>query len=268
MNDFDAITAPVRRELALFRNKLARSVRGVSPSFAGPMRPIRYFFDKPGKFLRPVLVLLSAGAVSRRRRGGTGEILALASAVEFVHAASLLHDDILDGSRLRRGRPTVNRKFGAKAAVLAGDLLYINALKESTRKLPREVVDTLLGCVEAMCAAEAENFASRRASDYFKQVENKTARLMSACCGCAAILASAGPSAVRALFRFGLRFGMAYQFMDDSIDGDSPFPPARLRDEAVRSVKGALKALSGIPDGPCKRALAGFGELILTLRSN
>jgi len=269
LNELNLITAPIRRELTGFKNRLNRSVNGLSGSFTGPIRAVRYFFGNPGKFLRPILVLLSAGAVRGRNRGAgqKKKILVLASAVEFIHAASLLHDDILDGSLLRRGRPAVNRKFGTMAAVLAGDLLYINALKECTRLLPQEVVDTLLACVEGMCGAEVDRI-SRRGLKYFDLVRSKTARLMSACCGCAAIVAAAGPPVVRGFFRFGLDFGMAYQFMDDSIDGDGPLSPGMLRIEAEKSMKNAFRALSGVPESPCKRALKDFGKFILALRAN
>ena len=174
-----------------------------------------------GKRLRPMLVFLAAGEDAPASDGG---LVRAAAAVELVHAATLVHDDILDGAALRRGRPTVVAAGGRELAVAVGDLLFSRAFAELVRN---ERVDELRALSEASSALAAGELMQREdawnaevsVERYLRRCELKTARLFQAACELGALEAG-GPA--HELGAFGRRIGLAFQLLDDVLDVAGP----------------------------------------------
>ncbi|MBF0482765.1 MAG: polyprenyl synthetase family protein [Desulfovibrionaceae bacterium] len=171
-----------------------------------------------GKRLRPLLTILSARAF-----GYGGDVLPLACAMEFLHSATLLHDDIVDGSRLRRGKPAAHTVFDQTAAILTGDALLALANRmvaelgdaRLTQLLSEAILQTATG--EIMEVAHIRDFAMP-VGKYLEIITGKTARLIEAACLCGAVLAGAGSEGEDAAKAFGLNLGIAFQLADDALD--------------------------------------------------
>jgi octaprenyl-diphosphate synthase len=250
-------------------------------SAAGLQRVIGYVFAAQGKLLRPALVLLSA-ALARPRGPAPGgpslqrALVQLATAVELLHCASLVHDDIIDGEPLRRGQPTLNRRHGDHTAVLVGDLLYARSFALlSSLELPRwerqrEIVDLFCRTTQAMCLGEIreqqvlESGTRVGFEEYLTILQNKTAELMSACCRGAALASDAPAPLTKALAEFGLSFGLAFQLMDDAVDRDALVQGAAdLRSAARASLARARELLAGLALGPSRAELEAACALVL-----
>lgn len=171
-----------------------------------------------GKLLRPSLLLLSG-----RLFGPIDEDhIRAATILELIHGASLLHDDVLDHGRLRRGAPTANQRWGNHTAVLLGDLVLAEALRlnaqiDSRAKplLARMIGRTCDGEIEQDSTAGCFDITERR---YLSILSRKTAALFKGACCLGAVLTGAEPAQIRAVGRFGFHAGMAYQMMDDLLD--------------------------------------------------
>jgi geranylgeranyl pyrophosphate synthase len=172
-----------------------------------------------GKRLRPLLVFLAAGVPTPER----DELLSAAVAVELVHAATLVHDDVLDGSALRRGRPTVVASGGRLAATSTGDLLFSRAFAELAQLGSADCVRVLSRASSELAAGElmqrADAWTPVAAPRYFERCRLKTAVLFRAACELGAI-ANGGPS--DDLASFGERIGLAFQLFDDVLDVTGP----------------------------------------------
>jgi len=172
-----------------------------------------------GKRLRPLLVLLAAGPDA----ACTDDLVAAATAVELVHSATLVHDDVLDAAPLRRGLPTVWAQGGRELAVATGDLLFSRAFTELVATGSLAAVRTLsqAGCAlaegELLQREDAWN-AAVAVERYLERCELKTARLFGASCELGALAAAADASIVAALGAFGRRIGLAFQLLDDVLD--------------------------------------------------
>ena len=180
-----------------------------------------------GKRLRPLLVILCA-----RLNGYQGDgHVTLGNVVEYLHAATLLHDDVLDDAALRRGAPTANRVWGNHLAVLGGDFLYTTAFDLLLASAPREVIRILCRCSLDMIDGEVLQRRWRNRPEipeetYLAIVARKTASLISGSCRTGALLAGADAGLVAALGRFGASLGTAFQVIDDTLDYLAD--PARL----------------------------------------
>lgn len=180
-----------------------------------------------GKRLRPLLVILCS-----RLSGYTGsDHIVLGNVVEYLHAATLLHDDVLDDAALRRGSPAANRVWGNHLAVLGGDFLYTTAFDLLLASAPRKVIRILCRCSLDMIDGEVLQRRWRNRPDiseetYLAVIARKTASLISGCCRSGALLAGADTSRVEALGRFGSSLGTAFQVIDDTLDYLAD--PARL----------------------------------------
>ncbi|WDL97138.1 polyprenyl synthetase family protein [Alicyclobacillus sp. ALC3] len=172
-----------------------------------------------GKRIRPLFVLMC----SRFGDMDADWVVPLAAAVEMIHMATLVHDDVIDDAQTRRGRPTVRAKWGNLAAMYAGDYLLGRALGLLTQipnlQIHREMSDAIV----RMCEGEIEqieDFYNWRQSlrRYLRRVERKTALLISVSCSLGAVAAGAAPESVRVLRRFGYYTGMAFQITDDVLD--------------------------------------------------
>jgi octaprenyl-diphosphate synthase len=178
-----------------------------------------YIVDAGGKRLRPLLVLLCAGAVGPIDREHT----TLAAVIEFIHTATLLHDDVVDISSLRRGRATANAKWGNAPSVLVGDFLYSRAFQLLVALGNMPLMQLLADTTNTI--AEGEVLQLTKAGDpttteeaYFKVIENKTAVLFAAATKGAALLSTQPTNIADALYCYGLNLGIAFQLADDVLD--------------------------------------------------
>lgn len=216
MGKLSEIARPVSVELAEFQ-RYYRSVQEV-PSYA--LRVILwYVLRRPGKQIRPLLVYLSAAAC-----GGVREGTKVAAAmVEMVHNASLLHDDVVDDSALRRGAPSVYRLWKAKGAVLAGDYMLAEGLRLAVKTGEYRLLDLMNGAVQKMSRGELSQLRRARRNEfsidgYYEVIAGKTAALLSASAAAGALSARAADGEVELFGRFGERLGMAFQVRDDMLD--------------------------------------------------
>jgi secondary thiamine-phosphate synthase enzyme len=182
--------------------------------------PMRRLVEAGGKRLRPRLVQLTA------RIGPRHEPLraaALAAAIELLHNATLIHDDYVDESTHRRGRPTVAAAEGAERAIAVGDFYFAKATRLIAEIGNGEVTSTVAEALEAICASQIDDVALRGAfpgdhDSYLKVVRGKTAALFAASCASGAQLSEAKPEEVEALRRYGDLVGVAFQMADDMVD--------------------------------------------------
>jgi len=196
--------------------RIRQQARAFDPAVEGY---VSYAIESHGKRLRPALALLAGGT--------TGNICAshfdLAVIVELIHAATLVHDDILDGAEVRRGQPTANAKWGNAISVLLGDCLFAHALKLSTSFQNGEIGRRIAHAASDVCSGEIIQTQRRfdlslSVPDYYKIIEMKTAALFAAAAELGALLNEAAPEVISALKEFGLRLGAAYQIYDDCLD--------------------------------------------------
>ncbi len=181
----------------------------------------RYIISAGGKRLRPVLLLLSCGAL-----GYTGQQRHnLAAVVEFIHTATLLHDDVVDESTLRRGRPTANESFGNPASVLVGDFLYSRAFQMMVDADSMRVMQVLADATNVIAEGEVLQLmnmhdASLDEAGYLRVIRSKTAKLFEASARLGAILAKQDADIEEACATYGQALGTAFQVIDDVLDYD------------------------------------------------
>jgi octaprenyl-diphosphate synthase len=314
--DLQALLSPIAGDLqrvdAIIRERLASEVVLINQIGA-------HIVSAGGKRLRPALVLLAARALGCR----TDQPALLAAVVEFIHTATLLHDDVVDHADRRRGRQTANAVWGNAGAVLSGDFLYSRSFQMMVDVSRMAVMRLMADTTNAI--AEGEVLQLMNAGDpdvtearYLRVIELKTARLFQAAAQLGAIAADADEAAQQRLARYGHELGMAFQIEDDLLDyqaspeetgknlgtdlaeGKPTLPlihalkngskqqaeliRTALRDgridqlaevlAAVESTGGlayssalaarhgeaAIAALGGLPDSPCKDALAGIAR--------
>jgi octaprenyl-diphosphate synthase len=178
-----------------------------------------YLVEAGGKRLRPLLVLLTAGCTGAIQRPH----ITLAAIIEFIHTATLLHDDVVDISSLRRGRPTANAQWGNAPSVLVGDFLYSRAFQLLVELGNMDLMGLLADTTNTI--AEGEVLQLTKAGDphtseaaYFSVIECKTAVLFAAAAKGAALLNSADAQTAERLYRYGLHLGIAFQLADDVLD--------------------------------------------------
>ena len=171
-----------------------------------------------GKRIRPALLLLSARLFNYK---GTGAVK-LASVVEIIHTATLVHDDIIDEAQTRRGRPAANTQWGNSKCVLAGDWLYMQAFKIAVQERNFRILDTLIELTQQMVEGELLQMEKLgkliTLDEHFDLIFRKTACLFSVCMRLGAILGGATPEQENALGKYGHDLGMAFQIVDDVLD--------------------------------------------------
>ncbi len=205
VSDMDAVDALIERKLAS-RVTLINQLAG-------------YIIGSGGKRLRPMLVLLSAGACGYQGK----DHIQLAAIIEFIHTATLLHDDVVDASELRRGRETANALWGNEASVLVGDFLYSRAfqmmveidnmkimtlLADTTNTIAEGEVMQLLNCHDPDTAEEL----------YLTVIRSKTAKLFEAASQLGAVITDRPDAEIKALARYGRCLGTSFQLIDDVLD--------------------------------------------------
>jgi secondary thiamine-phosphate synthase enzyme len=201
----------------LIEIELVRQLRVDPEPVAVPMRRL---MEAGGKRLRPRLVQLASQIGPRH---DALRAASLAAAVELLHNATLVHDDYVDESTHRRGRPTVAAAEGAERAIAVGDYYFAKATRLIAEIGNGDVTSTMADALEAICAAQIDDVALRGAfpgdhDSYLRVVRGKTAALFAASCASGALLSDAPPEVVEALRRFGDLLGVAFQMADDMVD--------------------------------------------------
>jgi geranylgeranyl pyrophosphate synthase len=237
--DIDALEAIMRLGGEELRARMARTELYLERVTAGAGTPLAIHANATivagGKRLRPLLVVLAAEAASGSGAGGqlnTAEgdecLLRAAVAVELVHSATLVHDDLIDGARLRRGRPTVAATAGRQVAIATGDLLFSRAFAELARNGDPTQLSALSNASSALAAGELlqreDAYSSQVAIErYLRRCELKTAALFEAACRLGALVALAGSAALAdALGAYARKIGLAFQILDDVLDVSGP----------------------------------------------
>ncbi len=197
---------------ALIRRRLASDVALVN-QIAG------YIVSAGGKRIRPLLVLLFAQALGFKGP----ERFELAATVEFIHTATLLHDDVVDDSKLRRGRDTANARFGNPASVLVGDFLYSRAFQMMVSVNRLRVLEVLADATNVIAEGEVLQLMNMHdpdltVEDYLRVIRYKTAKLFEASARLGALLADAPPAVETACGDYGRALGTAFQLVDDLLD--------------------------------------------------
>jgi octaprenyl-diphosphate synthase len=208
------IQATVRNELRDVEVELRRIVDDDSPLIAAVSG---HLMGMKGKMLRPTLVLLANAIDDRPTRGAT----TLAAVLELIHVATLVHDDAVDHSVLRRGMPTLNSLLGHQVSVIAGDFLYLRALKELARLGDIAALRIITDASDEMTRGELAQLTHDEPlafseEDYERLIEAKTASLFRAACELGAL--TGAPEYRAALARYGTKLGMAFQVTDDLLD--------------------------------------------------
>lgn len=174
-----------------------------------------------GKRVRPALTILSNYAVGGD--GGNHSSIRMATVMEFLHTATLVHDDVIDKAETRRSRPSINSQFGNQTAVLMGDWLYMSAFETSLAERSLPILDILTSVTRKMTEGELLQLTLLSRTDiseeqYFDVIARKTAYLFSACCEIGALLGGATPTEQKMLRDYGLNLGIAFQLVDDVLD--------------------------------------------------
>ncbi len=218
-----------------------------------------------GKRLRPALLLLVAGATGHRGP----EQHTLAAVIEMIHTATLLHDDVVDESELRRGHATANAAFGNAASVLVGDFLYSRAFQMMVGVSRLRVLEILADATNAIAEGEVLQLMNAGDADltetaYIDVIKRKTARLFEAAARLGAVLGEASPALEDALARYGMHLGTAFQLVDDLLDysGDAQAIGKNLGDDLAEGkmtlpLIRALATGSATDAGVIRQAIAG-----------
>ena len=231
----------------------------------------RYIISAGGKRLRPALLLLVCGAL-----GHSGaQRFNLAAVVEFIHTATLLHDDVVDESTLRRGRATANESFGNPASVLVGDFLYSRAFQMMLDAGQMRIMEILADATNVIAEGEVLQLMNMHdpsldEAGYLRVIRSKTAKLFEASARLGAVLAAAEPTVEQACADYGQALGTAFQVIDDLLDydGDAGEMGKNLGDD-LREGKATLPLIAAMARGtPQQRELirkaietGGVGEL-------
>ncbi len=215
-----------------------------------------YIINSGGKRLRPSLVLLSAGAFgySGKRHHD------LAAVIEFIHTATLLHDDVVDASELRRSKATANALFGNAASVLVGDFLYSRAFQMMVEVDNMRVMQVLADATNTIAEGEVLQLLNCRDPDvdeenYLRVIRYKTAKLFEAATRLGAILGGSSPAEEEAMAAYGMHLGTAFQLTDDILDysGDYQDTGKNLGDDLAEG-KPTLPLIYAIKNGSSEQA--------------
>ena len=210
------IYRPIEKDLVDVDREFEKELKGYD-GFSSTI--LNFLSGEQGKKLRPALVLFSAKAGGRM----SCDIVRLATAVELLHTATLIHDDVLDEAMIRRKKVSLNFRWGNEVSVVMGDYLYAKAFIILAELEERKVSKALTETARVICMGELAqlerryDFALSEAS-YVTMIERKTASLMASACELGAFLGGAGEDEVARLSRYGLKFGIGFQIIDDCLD--------------------------------------------------
>jgi len=220
----------------------------------------QYLVGSRGKRLRPALLLLAGGAAGAIPKDAAGARFTLAAVIEFIHTATLLHDDVVDESRLRRGQPTANDAFGNAAAVLVGDFLYSRAFQMMVEVNDMKVMRVLAEATNTIAAGEVLQLMGSHdpqvdEARYLEVIRRKTARLFEAAARLGGVLARSGAPLEEGLAAYGAHVGTAFQLIDDVLDysGDAATIGKSLGDDLAEG-KPTLPLIHALRTGTAQQA--------------
>jgi octaprenyl-diphosphate synthase len=211
-----AITQLVQADLLAVNEAILRSLE----SHVEVINQIgHYLINSGGKRIRPLVVLLSSRACQTKGQ----QPITMAAIIEFIHTATLLHDDVVDGSQLRRGRPTANHVWDNPTAVLVGDFLYSRAFQMMVSLDSMASMRILADATNVIAEGEVLQLAHRHEPNvseeqYLQVIHFKTAKLFEAAAQLGGVMANKDPLIIQAMAEYGLQIGMAFQLADDVLD--------------------------------------------------
>lgn len=214
------IYKPIEKELIGVENLLRDSLNNTRNKSIS--RVCNYLLDAKGKRLRPALVLLSGKATSGDAVI-TPVLIKIACGIELIHAASLIHDDVIDHSKLRHNKPTINSKWGQDLSISLGDYLYSVAYELISQCGNIDILQCISSATKAMCEGELLQVSERDNLELLKKqyiviVKKKTASLFAASCQSGSLVSESKRSLQNNLRAYGLNFGVAFQITDDYLD--------------------------------------------------
>ena len=275
---------PLKAILQLIDRDFAAVNRLITEQLQSPVALIeeigRYIVESGGKRLRPALVLFAARCCNYQ---GSHHVT-LAAIIEFLHTATLLHDDVVDRSELRRGRVTANSLWGNAPSVLVGDFLYSRSFQLMTKLGDNDVLTILADATNLIAQGEVMQFSdigklNIDEARYMEVIRCKTALLFQAAAHSGAVLAGGGNDQVKALRGFGLEFGLAYQLVDDWLDyaGDSELMGKNVGDDLVEGkltlpliftlAQGAPAQAETVRESLLTRSAANLDEVLEVVRA-
>jgi octaprenyl-diphosphate synthase len=220
--DINRILAPIKEELKLFDKRLKENLNSDSLLIS---EVARHLVNSKGKRLRPAMVFLSYGACrdSEIRSASNPQVMNVALAVEFIHTATLLHDDVIDQSKVRRGQVSVNHKWNNLVSVLMGDFLLAKSLRSIVATQSQSLLSTISKATENLSIGEMNEVQESHNFDldektYLEIISAKTASLFTASCESGVVAAGADESTRKQLKAYGHNLGMAFQITDDLLD--------------------------------------------------
>lgn len=210
------LTKPIKKDLGRVEEKISNALK-TENVFIQQM--VDYLSHSTGKRVRPALAILSAKHCGKLSE----ETISLGAALEMLHVATLIHDDIIDNSSVRRKQKTLNFKWGNEISVLMGDYVFASSFYLMAKDLPKNVVSSLADTTNIICHGEISETFNRFNVDlsedqYLEVIKEKTAVLFAASCQTGAMLAGGDKQTVKSLYHFGLNIGMAFQVVDDTLD--------------------------------------------------
>jgi geranylgeranyl pyrophosphate synthase len=266
--ELQEIYQPIADELKTVEDFLTRSINESKNESILTMS--RFLLESPGKRIRPALVILSEKAASVGSDNGCDRdgLIRIATAMELVHIASLIHDDVLDSAAMRRSRPSVNARWGDHVSIALGDYVYSKAFELIGNCGNPDVFTCISQAIYVMSEGELTQICQREnlqlsKDSYLVIVKKKTASLFAACCQAGSIIGNHGPVVQTALRQFGLNLGIAFQIVDDCRDiiseenvlgkcpgqdvvvGDMTLPLLALHDVVGRAQREELEKLLG-----------------------
>ena len=212
----DSIYAPIEKELKSFseclKKELASEDKLISEIHG-------HILKMTGKFLRPALTIISSKIEGRSNPNA----VSLAAAIELIHTATLVHDDIIDDSNLRRNMPSVHSKWGTELSIVSGDYLYAKAFLLLASLRDPWISQAFAACAHVICEGEMKQIERRKSflmseAEYLKIIHQKTAALFQAACMGGAYLAGTDKQTIENLGQYGFNLGMAFQIVDDCLD--------------------------------------------------
>ena len=222
--DSETLYAPVALDLQR-TEKLFEEVLSTDNSFVFDM--VKYLGQTQGKRVRSALTMLSyracLGSSVDEASDNYRQALMTAESVELIHNATLVHDDVIDDSPIRRGRKTLNYQWGNEITVLMGDFIFARVFGLLARHVAPKIIQTISVATDRLCEGEIQEVRNRflvtqNETDYFDTIEKKTATLMAVACESAAMIAQADDMKQQALRRYGLKVGIVFQLVDDLLD--------------------------------------------------
>src|SRR3989338_5601371 len=210
------ICAPIQPELKAFSQRLEKELSSQDDLIRGIHE---HLLKMTGKFLRPMLAILCSRVEGKRPE----QVIPLAVAIELIHTATLVHDDIIDDSSFRRNQPSVYSKWGREISIVSGDYLYAKAFLLLARFEDVRISQAFASCAHVMCEGEMKQIERRNnflipEEEYLRIIHKKTAALFQASCMGGAYFSGTSKENIEKLGRYGYGLGMAFQIVDDCLD--------------------------------------------------